>query len=143
MKIGFTGSREGMSDAQKEGLRALLKAHFVIGAEFHHGCCVGGDEEAHKIASELGYWVVFHPPTDLRFVSGFMRSNLNSTGRRNLHQRVPLPYLDRNREIVEETVELIAAPKENVEPVQKRGGGTWATIRCARRLGRPVTILER
>ncbi len=141
MKIGFTASRNGMSNAQKDALRRLLKAHFVVGAEFHHGCCIGGDEEAHIIARGLGYWIVLHPPTDLRFVSDAMRANFNSVP--GSHICEPLPYLKRNREIVEETVELIAAPKEDEEPAQKRGGGTWATIRCARRLGRPVTILER
>ncbi len=142
MKIGFTASREGMNEKQKDTLYLMLAARFVPGAEFHHGCCIGGDEEAHKIAREIGYKVVLHPPTDFRFVSDFMKATL-------LHEplsyctREPLPYLERNREIVEETVELIAAPKENAEPAQKRGGGTWATIRCARRLGRPVTILGR
>ena len=52
MKIGFTGSRTGMSDKQKEGL--VIKLQEFSFSEFHHGDCKGADEEAHAIVREIG-----------------------------------------------------------------------------------------
>ena len=46
-KIGFTGTRAGMTDEQK-----LVFTGWIITNdpyEFHHGDCKGADEEAHNI----------------------------------------------------------------------------------------------
>jgi len=54
-------------------------------------------------------------------------------------ERAPKPYLVRNRDIVEETELLIAAPANAIEHLQS---GTWSTVRCARRSGRPISIIR-
>lgn len=54
-------------------------------------------------------------------------------------ERAPKPYLVRNRDIVEETELLIAAPAKAVEHLQS---GTWSTVRYARRFGRPISIIR-
>jgi hypothetical protein len=70
MKIGFTGSRNGMSHEQRVSLRAILTfvQHLLSspdGAiEFHHGDCVGADSGAHDIAMEAGCYIVIHPPSN-------------------------------------------------------------------------------
>lgn len=129
-KVGFTGTRKGMSSRQKEELFDLLQS----GTIFHHGDCVGADAEAHATARALGCPVVVHPPTDPKaraFCNGDDVTILD-----------PLPYLARNREIVKSVELLIAAPKEDPEHPCLRSG-TWATIRAAQRLGVPVIILKR
>jgi hypothetical protein len=73
MRVGFTGTREGMTDPQR---RAFIAWATVAGAtEFHHGCCIGADYDAWEVfasAGDLGFAkprVVSHPPTDRSFLS--------------------------------------------------------------------------
>lgn len=123
-RLGFTGTRQGMTVAQERQVR-----DWIVGElELHHGDCVGSDAEAHRAAIDLGLRVVVHPPYDdkLRaFCSGADEV------------REPLPYLVRNRNIVDETDILIATP----EGPEKLRSGTWATIRHAQRQGKPQFIV--
>jgi hypothetical protein len=48
------------------------------------------------------------------------------------------PYVDRNKDIVLDTIALIAAP---AEPIEQPGGGTWSTIRFGLKQGRTVIII--
>jgi hypothetical protein len=131
MKIGFTGTQQGMSDRQKRQLAALLTS--LKGTEFHHGDCIGADEEADGIAAQLGLRIVIHPPDN-------MSKRAFRTRWPNRVEREPLPYLERNHHIVDETEVLIAGPKSEQEELRS---GTWATVRYARKLGRTIRILPR
>lgn len=124
--IGFTGTRQGMTPTQRAAVRELLAAH--PGAVLHHGDAIGADAQAHDIAIALRCSVVVHPPTD-----GKDRAFKPSPD-----IRAPRPYLDRNRDIVRETTMLIAVPAEAVE---QHRSGTWSTVRYARKLGRPISIV--
>ncbi len=132
MKIGFTGTREGMTDRQKDEFRRVLNLH-IIGEtenEFHHGDCIGADYDAAKIAFELGCQLVSHPPT-------------NDSKRAFITSHVVLPakpYIARNHDIVNQTERMIASPKENDEVIRS---GTWATIRYARLMGKSVWVINR
>ncbi len=126
-RFGFTGTRRGMTAEQKDVLR-----YFLTGGsgEFHHGDCIGADSEAHDIADECGYGIIIHPP-----------NNYKERAWREvpLHMMRPeLPYMARNREIVSETIALIAAPAEMEEHPR---GGTWSTVRFARKQGRAVILI--
>jgi hypothetical protein len=123
--FGFTATREGLTVAQKLALRNFL---FGEAGEFHHGDCLGGDSDGHDIAQECGYWIVGHPPLS-DALRAFRQCDVVRAAR---------PYLQRDRDIVEETVALIAAPKEFDE--QPRGG-TWYTVRYARKLGRAIVLI--
>jgi hypothetical protein len=125
MRVGFTGTRVGMTDNQKKQLTGLLQGV----TEFHHGDCVGADAQAHDIARNLGCSVVIHPPV-LRTYRAFKQSD---------RTRVPKSYVERNHDIVDEVELLIAAPS-GPEAVRS---GTWSTVRYARKLGRKVEILGR
>lgn len=124
--IGFTGTRHGMTDAQKQRLQWLL-AGMPRPAWLHHGLCVGADAEAHEIALAMDMLIEGHPPTNPK-----MMAKLEGFGFLNM----PLPYLVRNRRIVDKTSELIAAPRNEAIV-----GGTWSTIHYAKGVGRKVTII--
>jgi hypothetical protein len=126
-RFGFTGTSSGMTMAQKYALK-----NFLAGAsgEFHHGDCVGADAEAHGIAIECGYCPFVHPPTN------YAKRAWMEVPRHCM--RPERPYLERNRDIVRETIALIAAPAEFEE--QPRGG-TWYTVRYARKLGKTVVLI--
>jgi hypothetical protein len=125
-KIGFSGTRNGMTGDQSFAVAGLLRSHDRC--ELHHGDCIGADFEAGIMARAAGHRVSIHPPTD------------PSNRAFSLYDvmRPVKPYLVRNRNIVDETDELIATPAEMTE--QQRGG-TWSTIRYARRKGKPITVI--
>jgi hypothetical protein len=130
MRIGFTGTRQGMSAAQCAALKGILEDEAMGFTEFHHGDCIGADAEAHDIAATAGVEIVIHPPKE-----DALRAWKNSP--RVLE---PRPYLARNREIVRQCDLLIAAPAEDVEQIRS---GTWSTVRHARRMGKLVWIIGR
>jgi hypothetical protein len=135
-KLGFTGTRAGMTARQCQIIRYLLEVSPP--AEVHHGDCIGADAEFHELALEAGIPVILHPPEDdkLRAFCG-LGSHEGAIG-----TCTPAPYLKRNQAIVLETDLLLAAPKEQSEPEPARGQGTWSTVRFARRSGRPYTIVK-
>lgn len=125
-KIGFTGTQEGVTIEQARALWAFLNRSDP--EEFHHGDCIGADEVAHYIAKSLGIYVVGHPPTNPK-----KRAFCDCD-----EWRDPKPYLDRNHDIVNETVAMVATPKSREEELRS---GTWATIRYARKLGTPIEVI--
>jgi hypothetical protein len=127
MKIGFTGTRRGMTDAQIAALRSLLLSS---SGEFHHGDCIGADAQAHDVAVALGFEPVIHPP-----INPAKRAYKCA---QSAHVCEPKEYLARNKDIVRSTEMLIAAPAEDTE--QQRSG-TWSTVRFARKLGRKIWII--
>ena len=127
MRLGFTGTQIGCTHMQFAALTELLMTTLRHNDEFHHGDCVGADEQAHGIARLCGAVIHIHPPT-------------NATKRAHCDGNViwpPRPYLDRNQDVVMRTERMIACPKGPEE----RRSGTGSTVRYARRHGRPVTIV--
>lgn len=127
MRVGFTGTQVGMTAPQLLGVIDLMKG--VKPTEFHHGDCVGADEQAHLVAQKVGTRIVIHPPEDPQkraFCIGATET------------KDPLPYLVRNKAIVQETEVLIATPKGFSEELRS---GTWSTVRHARKFGRSIFIV--
>jgi hypothetical protein len=123
--IGLTATRFGMTDPQKIVFRSLLAGK---SGTLHHGCCVGGDAEGHRIAREAGYRIVGHPPLYPSF-----RAQLDCD-----ELRPEQHYLTRNRNIVNETEALIAVPREDEEQIHS---GTWMTYRYAMKTKKPVVLI--
>lgn len=101
--------------------------------EFHHGCCLGADDDAFDICTEFAKTAhrIAHPPRN----RGLISANAEAFS----DEVCPaLPYLERNFNIAEACEHLFATPAESDE---QQTGGTWHTIRCARRLRRPITII--
>lgn len=128
MKLGFTGTRQGMSPAQKATFFGIVKIWDV--QEFIHGLCIGADADAHEI---------------VRLVS----SNIHIIGRpgrpsghpHRAEKLVDSLYepdtpIKRNRLIVDQSDQMIACPAG-----ETLRSGTWATIRYAYSVGRRTLII--
>lgn len=128
MRVGFTGTRKGMTLTQWMTVQDIMDQLFEenVVNEWHDGDCIGADDQAHGSARILrkdrGYNIslVGHP------------CNLSKMRAYNEFDRECdiKPPLVRNRDIVNETTIMLAAPHEYTEV--KIGSGTWATIRHAK-----------
>lgn len=130
MKIGFTGTREGMSQHQKE--QFVLKLMELGITEFHHGDCEGADAEAHDIVREFfpDVHIEVYPP----------KSTYRQAFKQGDKHHPPESYLTRDYKIVDATDCLIGAPKSDKEIIRS---GTWTTIRYGRKTGKVVYVLGR
>jgi hypothetical protein len=134
-KIGFTGTREGMSDSQKKSfLRILeqLKEKYDV-KEFHHGDCFGSDRESHFLINDSNdlfnnISIIIHPPTYEKYRAFCHSDNILESK----------PYLERNKDIVRQSDCLIATPFKMIGDK----GGTWHTINFARKLGISIFIID-
>jgi len=128
MKIGFSGTRKGMTSQQKQVMECLLSKLPKI-TFAHHGDCIGADAEFHQACLNIHIAIVIHPPSD-------NKNRANCIG--FAEEMPPAPYLERDRRIVDSTELLIATPagKEHLR------SGTWTTIRYARKRKKPVIIIE-
>lgn len=129
LKVGFTGTRHGMSRAQCGAVADLLFVELAPVCELHHGDCVGADADADLIAHAQGIATVVHPP----YLPAYRAWSKNAA-----EYRPPKDYLSRDVDIVDETDVLIAAPYRETER-----GGTWFTVRYARQQNRPLAIVYR
>jgi len=122
---GFSGSQNGMTDAQK----IVVKRELEFVTEFHHGDCVGADSEVHDIARQSRWcWIEAHP-TNIEGKRAFTSADFVHAVK---------PPIERNHDIVDVSKRLIATPGEMHEVLRS---GTWATIRYAVRVGIPVLIV--
>lgn len=132
MILGFTGTRNGLTDAQWSKLRDTLYQFRPL-PEVHHGDCIGADAQFQELALSVSCYVktVIHPPKNSR-ARAFCPLGSHD-------ELLPAKsYLDRNRDIVDACELLIACPAEMTE--QPRGG-TWATVRMARKAKKRLLII--
>jgi hypothetical protein len=141
MKLGFSGTQDGMTIKQRAALTTWIEDYFDSITHFRHGDCVGADAQAHAIVALLkerhgrhqGMYprIVIHPCTI---------ENKRAKCHVNVYNVHPAkPPLVRNKDIVDNSDVLIAAPKTATEIMRS---GTWSTIRYARKMGKRVIILE-
>ena len=121
MRLGVIGTRhiKKVGKARFLKLFNFFKENEII--ELHYGDCTGWDELAWSIAAQFGVVCVSHPPIDLRYKAA-------------TNPDICLPskeYLERNKDIVESSDFLIAAP----DGPEKQRSGTWSTIRYAKKIG--------
>lgn len=128
--LGFTGTRTGMTASQRDAVSSLvasmLRTYGTVIA--HHGDCIGADTDFHKICRNSGIAIHGWPPiqTSMRAFCTFDV------------EHDPLEFMDRNFEIVRAADRMIACPAEPAEQIR---GGTWSTIRLARRAGKKRAIV--
>lgn len=132
-KIGFTGTREGMSEKQKEAFAEYISSQTF--QEFHHGDCIGSDKEAHDIVVKLRedtgkkIKIVLHPPKYTKY-RAYCKGDLSLS---------PKDYLTRNHDIVDVSDVVIATPLSK----EKLHSGTWSTVRYARKKDKKINIFTR
>ncbi len=127
MNIGFTGTRRGMTEAQKLSFLDLLR---ILGVQrLHHGDCVGADDEAATMADNRKITVVSHPPVD---------TSHQAHNEFSVEVRGPKTHFARNRDIVDETDGLIATPCDST---RQNRGGTWYTVSYAEKRDKPFWII--
>lgn len=125
MKLGFTGTREGMTIPQRLKVNALLERLQPL--EVHHGDCVGSDRDFHVIVSKR-VRTVAHPATGSKLRAFCDADEI----------REPKPPLERDRDIVNECHGLLATPRFMSE---EQRSGTWYTTRYALRCSKPAWIV--
>lgn len=126
--IGFTGTRQSLPSEQRESLRELVRR--LDPQQAHHGDCEGADYVFHHICASMQISIVIHPPS-----IDTHRAYCVATARDQLLR--PLPYLERNKNIVNMCDFLIAAP----EGEEKTRSGTWSTVRYARKMKKAIYIV--
>lgn len=128
--IAFTGSQEGMTNAQNFKLATVLNVLRAVDDSFIHGDCIGCDALAHDIAAHFDYRIYIRPCT-IRSKRAFRKDKV-------FHLYTPEDPMKRNTKIVEDGRMLVATPRQFKEVTKS---GTWATIRRARRIGRPILYI--
>lgn len=91
---------------------------------FHHGSCVNGDDQAGWVAHKMGYYIIVHPPLDDKLRAYSYYDSMEKEA----------DYLQRDRDMVDQSRFLISAPDHYVTemPKNRRGmGGTWYTTKYA------------
>lgn len=130
MNLGFTGTREGMSNSQREAFALLILEH--LPGTFHHGDCLGADAEAHDIVCEFSPNTIIHiHPPESDYMRAYKTGDI-------LYPKYD--YLIRDRNIVDYSDMLVGAPLTDIEQTKS---GTWYTIRYSHSIGKPTSILKR
>jgi len=137
IKVGFSGTRSGMTKEQQEMLTMLLTN--LKPEEFHHGDCLGSDAEAADIAATLKIPIYVHPPNSHK-VRAF-HAGPNAV----IYEEKP--YLERNLDIIDAVDTVIATPKEMMGGGLSngsgivRGSGTWHVIRHASQKNKHLIVI--
>lgn len=129
--LGFTGTRNGLDRRQAIALSRKLNQLRDLGYEwFHHGDCIGADEDAHYRAKSEGFKTHGHPP-------------INDTYRAHCRfdkVEAPVSFRERNAAIVDRCDILIVCPKSAAFPDVTRGG-TLMTYNIAKAEHKPTCII--
>lgn len=126
--VGVTGTRTGMTEAQKRKFLEVLRTGDFT--HWHHGLCVGVDCQTHELMREYfpEVHIVGHPP-----VKTGLKGEVECDALRE-----PKSHFARNRDIVNETGGLIVVP---YQMEWQPNGGTWYTHDYAVKTGKPVLIV--
>jgi hypothetical protein len=134
MKVGFTGTRQGMSLVQKEIFKRIIKE--LQPTEFHHGDCIGADKNAHEVLRNIcpETKIILHPGITKDKIS---RNRAFCKG--DVLYEVK-DYLPRNKDIVDYSDIIVGTPKEDTFDYHTRSG-TWFTLRYALKCRKKTIII--
>lgn len=132
-KIGFIGTRHGMSESQKAAFEEFIQSKEFT--EFHHGDCIGSDKQAHEIVdhfrkdSQKDIKIIGHPPKSQK-TRAYCDFDI---------EMIPDTFYNRNHHIIEATDIFVANPDVS----ERVKSGTWDSIRYARRMKKSVYIIHK
>lgn len=129
--VGITATRKGITGKQRATLIKVFQLADTIRG-LVHGCATGGDSGAHEIFQGL------YPEKEIHGHPGNIPEYRNDRLQGFASMADPLPPLSRNHTIVANSEVIIGMPAE-MEPQAR--GGTWSTVRLARRKGKPLFII--
>lgn len=134
MRIGFTGTKQGMSEKQITTLTKIMRDFTLLPQSltnvFRHGDCVGADAEAHSIVkTHTNFTTIAYPAIIKSELRAFCKADTIYP---------PAQPLERNKVIIANSNLLIATPKEFHEVIRS---GTWFTLRQARKVKVPFVII--
>lgn len=142
LRYGFTGTREDLTDRDKEWVRLIVRRIVPFGATLVTGGCIGLDAYIAEIgATTAGYgrqgkrWSVYTiVPSNRKHVDPDYLAKADET------EEMPngTTYADRNQRIVETSHALMGFPLHTERDERSRRSGTWQTIRMGWRHGIPV-----
>ena len=129
MKLGVTGNRNGTTMQQRDTFTYWFSHYNKDITEFHHGDCVGVDEEICEIVQDISpaITIICHPPISTLY-RAFTTYDLCMKEK---------DYLDRNHDIVDAVTVMWGFPTGFKEIVRS---GTWATIRYAKRMNKELFV---
>jgi hypothetical protein len=126
-RLGFTGTSHGVQRPAAVALRRLFLE--LEPGVVHHGDCIHADALAFRFARDARALTHCHPPDNPR---------KRAWTTPNDFMEPELPYIVRNHNIVDRTLMMVAVPAFFEEELRS---GTWATIRYARKLERPLLLV--
>ena len=131
MIVGFTGTRDGLTDAQRATLGVVL-AFDIEPTVFHHGSCQGADVEAAQIVRYIHETcqIVCHPGPD--------GDNHRRDSGVDDEVLPPKTHFARNRDIVNACEILLVCPKVMA---MLPYGGTSYTFRYATKTGKRTIVI--
>jgi hypothetical protein len=135
-RLMVSGTRVGMTAAQKDAFADVLHKHAAV-RQLLHGDCIGADAQCHRLAREkVGRDLAVHiyPPKDERQRAW---CQVGDVGELVVHDADT--YLKRDFKMVKAADLVVAFPSGRKE--QRRGSGTWAVIREARRKRVPLVVV--
>lgn len=142
MKLGFTGTRRGMTREQYATFCGIVKGDGI--KTMLNGACVGADRDAVCAAWHTNITIMFFPGDKEQqdWAAGLDRPNIQVYDRKTTfgttEGRAGV-YLKRNRVIASMCDFLVATPSERREFTRS---GTWATVRYARAQRKTIVIIK-
>jgi hypothetical protein len=142
-KLGFTGTRQGMTKQQRTALTQLFLS--AKPGEFHHGGAQGADTEAHTLLINMlhigviGPCVIHIHPGNTRGTQQEIEGYWALRMRKGDVVHRCQPPLVRNVDIVVACDSLVAVPQTAQERLRS---GTWATVRRARKVHKLLGIIN-
>jgi len=142
MILGFTGTREELTEKQIRSLTKLLKkmnSKYDF-CEFHHGDCIGADAKSHEIIikNKIFQKIIIHPPTNSKLRAYTYIEFPSDRDSLEVHILGEKEYLDRNKDIVDSCEILLVCPCQKEEILRS---GTWQTYRTARKLNKKIILI--
>lgn len=146
MRIGLTGTKTGMTAAQKKSVKKILLSFAemvtssgkgLVHMQLHHGDCVGADADFHQIGLDIGVpRIVIHPPVNDKYRAWCDKIE---SGETIVVLEKEYEYLTRNKHIVDAGLTLmIGTPKGFGEELRS---GTWHAIRYTKKQKVPLAIV--